>query len=293
MPDERAPEAIEAALWALLREPVDGLRATAALLGLSHAAVRLMANVVIASSEEADRMLDAMPQTIRSLAIATAVRTQRCYGEVRGPIVWNETLAARAASAGDPQLYVCATADRAFDTGENRVLAGALRAVAGAARAVERQGLRRRNSELARHIRLNGTLAIRYAEHRSLVAIERPPDRRDIRRARAGVRHRTYVHALAVLRRAAQPIGPDHVAALADDRTLADHRLLLDVVTGLRRRGVDVPSLRLTGGRVTAGRVRYVHPTLAGADEAPGVRVGDLALDARDTNLDGVLDSLA
>jgi hypothetical protein len=290
--ERRDAVAVEQGLWALLREPVDSLRVAAVLLGLSHAAARLTANVIVASSPETDRMLDEMPRTIRSLAIATAMRTRRCYGEIHGPIVWSETLAARAASAGDPQLYVCATTDRAYDTGENRVLAGALRAVATAARAVERQGLARRSSELARHVRINGSLATRYAEHRSLVSIDRPPDRRDIRRARAGVRHRTYVHALGVLRRAAQPIGPPHLAALAESRTALDHALLLDVVQGLRDLGVDIPGLRPQGGRLVAGPIRYAHPTLAGPNEA-GVRVGDTALDPRDSDLPSVLRALA
>jgi hypothetical protein len=272
---QRDPIEVATALWGLLRQPVDPVRAAAALVGLSPAAARLTANVIIATSPEADQLVDSMPRIIRSLAIATGQRTRRCYGEVRGPIVWSETLAARAASAGDPQLYVCATADRAYDTGENRVLAEALRAVSRAASVVERQGLSRRSSELARHVRVNGMLAGRYREHRAIASVSRGPDARDLRRARAGLRHRTYIPALAVLRRASQPFTPTHLVALSDPATHEQHALLVAAVTGLRARGVVVRDLRVASGSLVAGPVSYRNRALARDGQPAGVYIGD------------------
>ncbi len=60
------------------------------------------------------------------MAIATTDKPERCYGELRGPVLWSETMSARSASAGDPGMFVCATTTKAYDTDENRVLKAAL-----------------------------------------------------------------------------------------------------------------------------------------------------------------------
>jgi hypothetical protein len=275
----KAPPAPD--IWSVLGTPVNNLRAAEALLGLTPAAARLMAGVILASSPEADRLLDAMPNIVRSMAIATTNRPERNQGEVRGPIQWSETMAARAATAGDTQLYVCSVTARAYDTAENRVLAAALRAILNAARTVDRQGLSRRDSELARHVRYNAGVALRFSEHRTLSGMSRAPDRRDIRRTRTGVRHRVYQPALDVLARAARPIGPAHVGALAGPRVNAQHAILVQVVAAMHRRGVATHGLRPDQGILIGGPVAYVHPdTAARTENTPGIHVGRLVLDA-------------
>ena len=62
-----------------------------------------------------------MPTTLRSLAIATTDRPERCYGEVRGPDPWGETISARPSRPGTQGMFVCATTTKAYDTDENRV----------------------------------------------------------------------------------------------------------------------------------------------------------------------------
>lgn len=267
-------------LWTHLAEPVDAVRATEALIGLTQAAARLTAAVVLTTSPEVDRLVDGLPGMIRKLAVATNARNERHMGEIRGPIVWSETLAARSASAGDPQLYVCASVTRAYDTPENRVLVAALRAIVAAAVLVDRQGLRRRNSALARHVRHNEGLAVRYLDHRALNGISRGPDRRDVARARAGKRRGTYEPALSVLRRAASPIGADHIAALGSRRAQAQHAALGATIEALVARGVHVPKLRPAGGALVGGPISFVNDEVAArTGQAAGIGVGDLLLD--------------
>ena len=64
-----------------LARPYDPQRAVAALLGLSTRVTRQMIGVVLATSPEAEDLLDAMPRIVRSLAIATTDQPERCYGD--------------------------------------------------------------------------------------------------------------------------------------------------------------------------------------------------------------------
>jgi hypothetical protein len=268
------------AVWPLVARPVDCHRIAEALLGLTPAAARLAGGVILVTSPEADRLVDAMPGIVRSLSVATAARNERWHGEVRGPVVWGETVAARAATAGDIGLFVCASPRRAYDTAENRVLVAALRAIRDAARLVDRQGLRRRDSDLARHVRHNAGLATRWLDHRALAGISRPPDRRDRARTRAGKRAATYRPALELLEVAAAPIGPDHIDALADARARAQHAVVAELVAALRRRGYPEGALAAQRGILRGRWVRYVHDGAASrAPLPPGIHAGDLLLD--------------
>ena len=272
--------AVADALWAAAATPIDTVRAAETLIGLTPAAARLTAAVVLTTSPEVDTLVGALSRMVRTLTVATNVRTERLFGEVRGPIVWNETLAARAATAGDPQLFVCASLKRAYDTPENRVLVSALRSIRDAGLLVERQGLRTRNSDLARHVRRNAGQAMRYLDHRAISGVSPSPDRRDVMRARSGKHRATYAPALAVLRRATAPIGPDHVAALSSPRARAQHAALVAVLDVLRRQGRPAPPLRSIGPAFSGGPVSFVHDEHAArAGVAPGIHVGDVLLD--------------
>jgi hypothetical protein len=287
------PRAVADAIWAAAATPVDTIRAAETLIGLTAAAARLTAAVVLTTSPEVDALVAVLPRMVRSLTVATNARTDRYFGEIRGPIVWNETLAARAATASDPAIFVCSSLQRAYDTPENRVLVSALRSVVDAGILVERQGLRTRNSDLARHVRHNAGLANRYLDHRALSGVTSSPDRRDVMRARSGKHRGTYLPALAVLRRAAGPIGPDHVAALSSPRTRAQHAAFVAVLDALARRGRPVPPLRSVGTTFAGGPVAFVHDDHAARHgRAPGVWVGDdllldVAVDSGGRVLDG------
>jgi hypothetical protein len=277
---EADPRAVAEALWAAVAMPVDTVRAAETLIGLTPAAARLTAAVVLTTSPEVDALVAVLPRMVRKLTVATNARTERLFGEIRGPIVWNETLAARAATAGDPQLFVCTSLKRAYDTAENRVLVASLRAISDAGVLVERQGLRSRNSDLARHVRHNAGVALRYLDHRAISGVSPSPDRRDIMRARSGKHRGAYAPALAVLRRVTTPIGPDHVAALSSARTRTQHAALVAVLDVLRDRGRPVPPMRSIGASFAGGPVTFVHDDHAARAGVPaGISVGDLLLD--------------
>jgi len=270
-------------ILASLARPYDPHRVTSALLGLSPNVTRQLVGAVLATSDEAEDLLDAMPRILRSLAIATTDRPERCFGEIRGPVLWAETMSARSSSAGDTGLYICATTTKAYDTDENRVLKAALDAICRAGHHAER-GMEGYTDDVVKRARHNGQHAARLMDHQTLapVPVARPTGR-SLRRTRAGSRRHTYQPALAVLRRAGDPLGPDHLDAFADDRTRAQHDLLaaclqrLEHVTGAR------PVLRTHHGGLAAGPLIFHHPGRRGdPGEIGGIAIGPVLLDVPD-----------
>lgn len=267
-----------AALWEMLARPLDPWRAAEAVLGISFSAARMMTSALHVTSPEAEDLLDAMPHLVRSLAISSAVGLELCQGDVRGPIQWSETMSARANSAGDPNVFVCASPMRAYDTPENRVLVAALLSISNAARQVDVGSLRSRDTPLARRIRDNGNMARRYLDHRALTNVPRVrPSARDRKRTRSGNRRRQYAPAMAVLDVVTEPLTADELELVADERTAAEHAVAVMAIAELRLRGYDIPAARIRDHAVVAGPLTYVHRSTRLAEIEAGVRVnGDL-----------------
>lgn len=272
-----------------LGRPYDPQRAVAALLGLSNRVTRQMIGVLLATSTEAENLLEAMPHIVRSLAIATTDQPERCYGELRGPVLWSETMSARSASAGDPGLFVCATTTKAYDTDENRVLKSALHAVFAAGQAAEHtyQPVVQDVVKRARH---NGQSAARLLDHQTLAAVPVARlTRRALRRTRAGSRRTTYRPALDLLRRSAEPMSAEHLLALADPRTRAQHDLLAVTLQHLEEVMGVSPVLRTARGSLVAGPLTYHHPGRQDDEGAvDGITINGVLLDVPDP-LDGDL----
>lgn len=271
-----------AALLDRMARPYDAERVVMGLLGTTARTARQLVGAVLATSDEAEALLHAMPTIVRSLAIATTDQPERCVGEIRGPVLWGETMSARSASAGDPGLYVCATTTKAYDTDENRVLKAALAAVHRAARNAE-HGTEGPGDALVRRARHNGQHAGHLLEHQTLaqVPVVRPNGRM-LRRTRAGSRRHTYRPALEMLRRAGTPLGIEHLSVLADERTTAQHDLLAATLAQVEAVTGHAPPLRTDHGGLAAGPVRYHHPGRQDADHVDGISIGDVLLDVPD-----------
>lgn len=266
-----------------LARPYDAERVTAALLGLPLRVSRQIVGAVLATSDEAEDLLEKMPTIVRSLAIATTDQPERCVGEIRGPVLWAATMSARSSSAGDPGLFVCATTTKAYDTDENRVLKAALAMVHRAGRHAE-HGMDGYTDEVVRRARHNGQQAGRLLEHQTLaqVPVQRPSGRA-LRRTRAGSRRHTYRPALALLRRAGEPMQAQHLRAFADERTRVQHDLLAATLQHLEDVTGTAPVLRTDHGALTAGPLTYHHPGRRGdGHEVDGITIGDVLLDVPD-----------
>lgn len=263
-------------LWGRLRRPIDVRAALSALVGLPERTTRHLISAAVASSAQADRLLTAMPRLIRGLSISTTTVPERVVGEVRGPVLWSETLSARAASAGDPGLFVCSTTARAYDTPSNRLLVSALEAIIRGGRDIERLPAdQRRGQELFEAARQNADLALRFRDHRTLINV-RPEHsrRRPLGRVKANRRRREYQPVLDMLALATEPVDANTVAMFCDARTTALHDLLMGTVAQLERRGITLPAFLVADHALVAGPVRLLHPDHPRTEGPGGVRVG-------------------
>jgi hypothetical protein len=272
-------------LWARLWRPFDAAGVLWAITGLSARVAAAQIATAVAGSPEADRLLDELPRTIRSLATSTALHTERCRGELRGPVLWSETISARASSFGDEDLHICLTPSRAYDVGENRVLVAALVAVRDAAQvAMEHTPAHDHDSALFARIRRNGTDARRFVEHPSLAGVARVvPTGRMLARTRASKKRRSYSPALDLLSRAANPLDAPTVRAWCDRRTRAQLWMLTAVLAGIEAAGVHVPAVRAVDGHLEVGDLRFHRPALLGDPRSPsGITFGSLLVDVPD-----------
>lgn len=271
-------------LWSRLARPMEVASTVSALVGLPIKEVQQLAGIKIAASPEADELLDAFPHTIRSLATSMHSQAERCIGSLRGPILWSETIAARAASFGNPDVFVCQTPSRAYDIDENRVLVWAIVQVRDAAERATEGTSSRYDDRVMKAVRRNGNDAARFAEHPSLSGVTRErPKLRALKRTRSGRKRDAYMPALKALDRAAEPLTAQDVRLLCDERTRVQHEVLMKLCHRLERHGNRLPEFRIERGALYSGPVQYYHSRRLGDRERmSGIVIGNLLLDVPD-----------
>jgi hypothetical protein len=271
-------------IWNRLARPFSAVETVDAILGLPPKIVRQYVGTLTATSDEAVELLDRMPRTIRSLATSMEANAMRCRGELRGPVLWSETMSARASSNGDEGLYVCATPARAYDITENRVLVAALNAVWDAAYDAQSISEDTYDDVVLRDARRMGERAKTYLNHPSLRSVthERPSGRA-LKRTRAGKSQKSYQPALDMLVRVDDPIQPSDLEALADQRTRAQHEVLMALVDKMEAGGSRLPDFRAEYGVLYAGPLQYRHPRKrASTAKLSGIVLGTLLIDVPD-----------
>lgn len=276
-----APPSGLARLWRRLPRPVDPIAAADVLVGLRPANARQLLAVALASSAEADELLAGLPQVLRSLAVSTTHRPVRCDGEIRGPVLWSETMAARSASPGAGGVFICASPMKAYDTDENRVLVAALGRIIRAARAADSPvvGPHVPAPTDLRRARHNGDVARRALEHRSLQAVSHGPiSGRTVYKARTGAKAAVFSTAVRLLQRSWAEVGADDLSPFVDERTWPEHALAADVADVLAARGELPDRLRIVDGLLVGGRFAYGHPGRDGGDRRSGVLVDGLPI---------------
>lgn len=269
------------ALWSRLRRPFDTPEVVDAALGLSEEVIGQLIGSRLASGEAADRLLTRMPVISRALSTSIQKRPERCSGELRGPVLWSETMAARGASYAAEDVFVCAVPRRHYDTDENRILVAALVAIRDAGRATEALPADAYDDEVLRLARANGHRAERWLHSQHLQTVPRTrPTPREIRRVRAGSRKGTYTPAVRVLEEAFEPLTVEDLVPYCDRRTRAQHGVLVGLVERLETRGVLLPQIRARDGVLRTGPIEYRHPRLRGAlTGLHGILLGDVLVD--------------
>ena len=248
----------------------------------------------VATSPEAERAARRACRTpSRSLATSLQTQTERCIGELRGPVLWSETMSARASSFGDEGLFVCKTPSRAYDIDENRVLVAALRRdPRGRPDAAEHNNDRALEDPLLR----GGPPQRQRGQPlpRPPVAGQRHPraprSRGRIKRTRSGKHRKSYQPALDMLERAAEPArrrrrawrcatsapGPSTRVLIGLDRPArAARRHPAAAVPGRARRAVLRTACSTTthaGWATAAGPVGHRRRSAAGRRARPAPR---------------------
>ncbi len=264
-------------LWSRIRRPVDVPAAVEALVGIPSGTARQLVSATVAGSDEAAALLEVMPELLRHLSISTIAVPERSFGEMRGPVLWSETIAARSASAGDQNVFVCATSGRAYDTAENRLLAAALALVVRGGREIERLGTRGPDEPpLLTAARRHGEHAHRFLEHRALSGVRRDKiSRRALARLQHDPRRRSYRPVIDMLRLASDPLDVPTIRRFCDEATTAEHDLLLAVADHLARRGITLPPFLVADHALVAGPLRYQRAAHRATRSAAGVSIGE------------------
>ncbi|MCP5027136.1 MAG: hypothetical protein GY929_12710 [Actinomycetia bacterium] len=265
------PEATER-LWALIQRPYEPSELVEAMLGIDRTEVRQLIGATLATSPAAEALLGSTPRLLRKLVNTTTTRPERVVGSIRGPVLWSETISARASSNQNPDVFVCASPARDFDVEENRVLVAALGVVRDAGRAVDGVAaslyddaeLRRarRNAELAARLLTDGNL--RWVGRRKGAKRPAKPDSRSLARTRNGSRSARYRPALDMLELVDDPFQYEHVVHFCDRRTLAQHAVLMEVHHELESRNIEMPPYRAWRGFLFSGHLQYHHPRARG-----------------------------
>lgn len=271
-------------IWERLARPFSMPETIDGILGLTPKVVNQFIGTRVANCEEADALLDTTHKAMRSLATSMQTHAQRCVGDVRGPILWSETIAARASSNGATDVFVCATPGRAYDITENQVLVAALDAVRQAGAQAASLSEQDYDDEMLRRARAQGERARVHLQHPSLRSVTvKNPDARALGRTRAGKSRKTYQPALDMLARMNDPIGVDELLPYVDRRTKAQHDVLMSFVDKLESGGSRLPPFRAEAGVLYAGPIQFRHPrTLGNVERLSGITIGNLLVDVPD-----------
>jgi hypothetical protein len=245
-------------IWRRMNRPFNLVHAVPALTGIPPAEVADLVTLHLAISGEAEALLAGAPSMMRGLASTTSPEVARSVGHMPGPIMWGETLTARANTFGAEDVFVCAAPRRDLDVSENRVLVTALHLIARANRSLVTPAARYFTPAAHARIEANAASARSLTRARLLAGVRlRNVGTRELHKVAAGRRARQYATAIDMLRRRSEPLRGAELHTLCDHRTIAEHHALVQVMAAIQRQGLAVPHFRVASGELVAGRLRY------------------------------------
>lgn len=262
MPDDDGVATAE--LWARRARGAPAIPSAAALIGGDVTSMLDAVSISLASSSEATDLLDGMELRIRTLPTSVETGAERCVFSVRGPILWSETITARANALGNEDVFVCSTSSRSFDTVENRELAGALDSIARAGRALLGPIGAKVDAGAAARISAVAAEAASWRAHPRLSGVRGGRlSARERARLRNGHRSARMAPVLAVRARVAEPFVAEDLVGLADPWTRRYHELVRRVLHVID--GPDGSStFSVSAGGLWFGQLSWRHPQTEG-----------------------------
>ena len=260
-----APLEPTAELWRRRSPRSPAIACATALTGIDNVTLADATAIALAASEEAEHLLEGMELRIRTLPTTVTNAAERCINSVRGPIMWAETITARANALGNDDVFVCMTTERSFDTVENQLLVDALESIAAAGKALRGPTGERVDAKDAARIAALAQEAAGWRKDSRLAGVRpRRLTGRSAARVRGGHRKAKMEPVLAVRRRAREPFRPDDMVGLADEWTRALHRSVIRVLDAMERPRV----LTLSDGGLWCRTLSFRHPATPGAGPA-------------------------
>lgn len=256
-------------LWHRRGRAAPAVPYAAALIGSDVATLTDALSISLAASPEATRLLDGMELRVRTLPTGVETLPERCVYSVRGPIMWSETITARANALGNDDVFVCSITRRSFDTVENRVLVAALDAIARAERALRGPTGSKVPEDEAARILAVAEEAASWRGHPRLAHVQgRRLSGRDMARLRGGHRMARLADVLAVRSRVAEPFVAEDLVGLSDEWTHRYHAFVVHVVEILSH-SVRLPATcSVSDGGLWCGTVSWRHPAAPGGTPA-------------------------
>jgi hypothetical protein len=271
-------------LWDRLGESEHSTDAIRTLVGIPEDWLSDLAVLTGAASVSTRALLDSTPTLLHALQSSTNMKPERCVGHVRGPVLWSETLNARAHTLGGDDVFVCGVQSRDFDIAENHVLLAALDLVARAQALLDSDAASLLPDEMLEEIRARATTArlLRGDKHLDDVHRHRVT-KAMLHKVRRSRRAKQYAKAVDVLARRSTPFDVDDLVAVCDPTSRGQLRALDLVLTALADRKTKVGPLRCDGIEAMVGPVRYRNWHNATAQGRHGILIGNLLIDGPPT----------
>lgn len=265
LPESGFPGESTATIWDRRTRGTRSVAFAAALTGVESSLIRSHLSVSLAASDEAAELLDRMEFLFRTLTTTIASESERCILSVRGPVLWSETITARANALGNEDVFVCATSKRSFDTVENRVLVAALDAIAGATRALQDPDSIMLPGATLERAEQAARLAKKWRSGPRLAEVSGSSlSSRDTARLRGSRRMSRMAAVLAVIERQAEPFEAAEIIDMSDTWTRRYHDFVLWAIAEISGH-VRLPSkLTCFEGGIWAGPVSFRHPSAMG-----------------------------
>lgn len=270
-------------LWSRLRQPFDFAEAVSAVFGIQWQQANTLEMLLLSASPEAATLINDMPQITRSLAAISTPKTVRCYGEIRGPILWGETFAAWGASGAQEDVMICAVPVRGYDCDENQLLKVSLQQIARTTDEVV-DALLLANPVAAQILDKalgNAERAQQYLQDPRLLALRpRRIWKRDIQRIRLGPFGRLYRPASLLHERKVRGADVASVVQVLGEDSLENHQGLIKLVEELEGRGSVVRPFRAREATLASGNIEFRHPALWAERDWSGIRYDSAPLES-------------
>lgn len=265
-----------AELWTHRDRRIPAVAAAVALTGLPVPLLEDAARVSFALSCEFEALLDGMQERTRRLPSVLEDRPERCVHSVRGPVMWSETITARANSFGEEDVFVCRSVRRSFDGPDNRLLVWLLERGSSAGRLLRRRSSdtgivgRMDPGELRRAEEIGARARVWRTAPRIAGVPARRPNRTEMNRIRRSRSVGPETPALcAAWARALQPFSAQEVASLCDASTADMHREALEQ---FRSAGGAAFTLACSRNTLDVDGLHWVHPAHGGSGEVHRTR---------------------